>query len=83
MVAGIHPGVVALGRRLVSAGYSVYLPSLFGRPGEPLSAVSTVRSIARVCVAREFAILADRTSPSRHGWERWPGTRTANAALPA
>jgi dienelactone hydrolase len=60
---GIHPGVAAFGRRLVAAGYSVYLPSLFGRPGEPLSATSTVRSIARVCVAREFAILADRTSP--------------------
>ena len=72
---GIHPGVTALGRRLVDAGYSVYLPSLFGRPGEPLSAGSTARSIARVCVAREFAILADRTSPvttwlralARHG----------------
>lgn len=60
---GIHPGVVAFGRRLVAAGYSVYLPSLFGQPGEPLTATSTVRSIARVCVAREFAILADRTSP--------------------
>ena len=60
---GIHPGVVALGHRLVAAGYSVYLPSLFGRPGEPLSAASTVRAIVRVCVAREFAILADRTSP--------------------
>jgi dienelactone hydrolase len=60
---GIHPGVVAFGRRLVAAGYSVYLPSLFGRPGEPLSATSTLRSVAHVCVAREFAILADRTSP--------------------
>jgi len=28
---GIHPGVVELGRRLVDAGYTVYLPSLFGR----------------------------------------------------
>lgn len=60
---GIHPGVVAFGRRLLAAGYSVYLPSLFGRPGEPLGVTSTLRSIARVCVAREFAILADRTSP--------------------
>jgi dienelactone hydrolase len=60
---GIHPGVVELGRRLVAAGYTVLLPSLFGRPGEPLATAATLRAIVRVCVAREFAILADRTSP--------------------
>lgn len=66
---GIHPGVVEFGRRLVAAGYTVYLPSLFGRPGQPLTAGATIRSIVRVCVAREFAILADRTSPVAH-WLR-------------
>lgn len=60
---GIHTGVVELGRRLVAAGYTVLLPSLFGRPGEPLATAATLRAIVRVCVAREFAILADRTSP--------------------
>ena len=66
---GIHPGVVELARRLVDAGYTVYLPSLFGKPGEPLTAGATVRSVLRVCVAREFTILADRTSPVTH-WLR-------------
>ncbi len=66
---GIHPGVVEFGQRLVDAGYSVYLPSLFGRPGEPLSLAVTLRSALRVCVAREFTILADRTSPVV-GWLR-------------
>ena len=60
---GIHPGVVELGRRLVAAGCTVFVPSLFGRPGEPLAAAATLRAIVRVCVAREFAILANRTSP--------------------
>ena len=60
---GIHPGVVELGQRLVDAGYTVYLPSLFGRPGEPFGIGATLRSVLRVCVAREFTILADRTSP--------------------
>jgi dienelactone hydrolase len=59
---GIHPGVLEFGQRLVDAGYTVYLPSLFGRPGQPLTAGATLRSILRVCVAREFTILADRTS---------------------
>jgi dienelactone hydrolase len=60
---GLHPGVVEFGRRLIDAGYTVYLPSLFGRPGEAASIGATVRSVLRVCVSREFTILADRTSP--------------------
>jgi dienelactone hydrolase len=60
---GLHPGVIEFGRRLIEAGYTVYLPSLFGRPGEAPTTGGVVRSILRVCVAREFSILADRTSP--------------------
>lgn len=60
---GIHPGVVEFGRRLVDAGYTVYLPSLFGRPGQPLTVGATARSVVRACVAREFTVFADRTSP--------------------
>jgi dienelactone hydrolase len=66
---GIHPGVVEFSRRLVDAGYTVYLPSLFGTPGEPATAGATMRSVLRVCVSREFTILADRTSPVA-GWLR-------------
>jgi dienelactone hydrolase len=54
---------VDFGRVLIDAGHTVYLPSLFGRPGKPFSVPETVRSVAQVCVAREFRILADRTSP--------------------
>jgi dienelactone hydrolase len=68
-VPGLHPGVVEFGRRLIDAGYTVYLPSLFGRPGQPPTTGAVVRSIVHVCVAREFSILADRTSPVA-GWLR-------------
>lgn len=61
-IPGLHPGVVQFARRLIAAGYTVYLPSLFGRPGAALTTGATVRSILRVCVAREFTLLADRTS---------------------
>jgi dienelactone hydrolase len=60
---GLHPGVTAFGQRLVDAGYRVYLPSLFGRPGAPFAGREMLRSVASVCVSREFTILADRTSP--------------------
>lgn len=68
-IPGLHPGVIEFGRRLIDAGYTAYLPSLFGRPGEAATTGAVVRSILRVCVAREFSILADRTSPVA-GWLR-------------
>jgi len=68
-VPGLHPGVVEFARRLTAAGFTVYLPSLFGRPGEDATTGAVVRSILRVCVAREFTLLADRTSPVA-GWLR-------------
>jgi len=62
-VPGLHPGVIEFARRLIDAGFTVYLPSLFGRPGEVPTTRAIARSIVRICVSREFAVLADRTSP--------------------
>ena len=62
-VPGIHPGVIEFADRLVVDGYRVYLPSLFGRPGADATGGAIARAITHVCVSREFAILADRTSP--------------------
>src|SRR5919204_3804181 len=63
-VPGLHPEVIAFGRRVVDAGFTVYMPSLFGTPGKEFGWGYTVRTMPRVCVAREFASFAlDRTSP--------------------
>ena len=43
---GLHPGVTAFGQRLVDAGYRVYLPSLFGRPGAPFGGSEMRRSLS-------------------------------------
>jgi dienelactone hydrolase len=61
---GLYPGMAVFGQRLVDAGYRVYLPSLFGRPGAPLSGKEIRNSLMRVCVSREFYMLADRTAPA-------------------
>jgi dienelactone hydrolase len=69
-VPGLHPGVVEFAHRVVDAGFSVRMPSLFGTPGKPVSAPYAVESLAKACVAREFSAFAlDRTSPVI-GWLR-------------
>jgi dienelactone hydrolase len=55
---GIHPGVLGLGNHLVDNGFTVAIPSLFGVPGKPPTGGYAVASIARACVAREFAAFA-------------------------
>ena len=55
---GIHPGVLGLGNHLVDNGFTVAMPSLFGEPGKPRTVGYTVATVARACVAREFAAFA-------------------------
>ncbi|MCV7381884.1 dienelactone hydrolase [Mycobacterium alsense] len=57
-IPGIHPGVLALGNHLVDNGFTVAIPSLFGTPGRAKTGGYILTSIARACVAREFAAFA-------------------------
>ncbi|BBX17071.1 dienelactone hydrolase [Mycolicibacterium duvalii] len=57
-IPGPHPGVLALGNHLVDNGFTVAIPSLFGEPGRAISVGYALSSIARACVAREFAAFA-------------------------
>lgn len=68
-IPGLHPGVIDFARRLIAAGYTVCLPSLYGRPAAPANGREVLRSLLQVCVAREFTKLANRTSPVV-GWLR-------------
>jgi dienelactone hydrolase len=63
-IPGLYPEVLAFGQRLIAEGWTVYLPSLLGEPGRPFGAAYAARSLARACVATEFATWATRrTSP--------------------
>ncbi len=57
-IPGIDPTGLALGNHLVDNGFTVAMPSLFGTPGKPKSVGYVVDTLARVCVAKEFAALA-------------------------
>ena len=50
-IPGLHPLVVRFADRVVAAGMTVFLPSLFGKPGKPVSrpyAAGTM--IAAICI---------------------------------
>jgi dienelactone hydrolase len=69
-VPGLHPGVVSFAQRVIDAGFTTYLPSLFGTPLRPVSSGYMLRTVASACVAREFTMFtANRTSPVI-GWLR-------------
>jgi dienelactone hydrolase len=69
-VPGLHPGVVAFGRRVIDAGFTVVMPSLVGEPERPTTPAYTARSLARVCVAREFATWSTATTSPITVWLR-------------
>ena len=69
-IPGITPPVEAFAVRVVEAGYTVYLPHLFGTPGRPLSLPYVVGQIARACISREFSVLAANQSSPVTDWLR-------------
>lgn len=63
-IPGITPAVLDFAEDVVARGFTVVMPSLFGRPGARAGARELVRSIVTVCVRREFTMFAlGRTAP--------------------
>ena len=62
---GLHPLVIRFADRVAAAGMTVFLPSLFGEPGRPVSMGYAVGQMFKgMCVAREFNAWHDgRSSP--------------------
>jgi dienelactone hydrolase len=69
-IPGITPEVARFARTVADAGFSVWLPHLFGTPGRPLSAGYALGQMARACVSREFHVLARRESSPITDWLR-------------
>ncbi|MFZ5670649.1 MAG: dienelactone hydrolase family protein [Pseudomonadota bacterium] len=64
-IPGLHPLVVRYADRVAEAGMTVFLPSLFGTPGRPVSTGYALgQMFMNVCVRREFVTWANgRSSP--------------------
>jgi len=57
-IPGLSPGVIGFGEHLVGEGFTVVIPSPFGTPGRPESTGYVLRTVARLCVAKEFRAFA-------------------------
>jgi dienelactone hydrolase len=63
-IPGIHPYVARFARWVRDAGFTVWMPHLFGDDGRPPGTLYQLRSIAQVCISREFrAFAANASSP--------------------
>ena len=61
---GISPHVGRFARWVRDAGFTVYMPHLFGKDGAVPTAAGAVLTIARACISREFrAFSANASSP--------------------
>jgi dienelactone hydrolase len=69
-IPGLTPAVIGFAEEVVAAGYTVVMPHLFGTPEAPMSPVNVAKVFPRLCVSREFTMMAvGRTSPVA-GWLR-------------
>jgi dienelactone hydrolase len=62
---GLHPLVIRFADRVAAAGMTVFLPSLFGEDGRPVTVGYALGTMAKtICVRREFTVWAnDKSSP--------------------
>ncbi len=69
-IPGITPPVADFSRRVAEAGFTVYMPHMFGTPEKPLSVPYAAGQIARACISREFSVLAKNESSPITDWLR-------------
>lgn len=67
---GITPQVAQFGRRVAAAGFSVYMPYLFGETMRPASPGYIAGTVLRACISREFRVLASHQSSPIIDWLR-------------
>ena len=69
-IPGITPTVKAFAERVADAGFTAVMPHLFGTPGKAMTPLYAAQQIARVCINKEFSVLAARGSSPITDWLR-------------
>lgn len=69
-IPGITPQVAEFATRVADSGFSVYLPQLFGTPLREVSPGYLADTTSRICISREFRVLASNHSSPIVDWLR-------------
>jgi dienelactone hydrolase len=70
-IPGLHPLVIRFADRVAEAGMTVFLPSLFGEPGRPVSpGYALGQMFKNMCIAREFQVWSGGKSSPIVDWLR-------------
>jgi dienelactone hydrolase len=69
-IPGLTPKTAELGRRIAERGFTLVIPSLFGMPGKEFSLPYVGLQFFRVCISREFHVLASNHSSPVTSWLR-------------
>lgn len=69
-VPGIHPGMITFANTVAEAGFTVVMPDLFGTVGKPVSAGYAIGTMLKLCVSKEFKLLAAHESSPVTEWLR-------------
>ncbi len=69
-IFGLRDEVIHFASDVAKEGFTVFVPCLFGDAGDAFSQASSLASVARACIRREFAVLAARNSSPITNWLR-------------
>lgn len=69
-IPGITPQVREFAERVASAGFTVFMPHLFGTPNKPLSGAYMGTEFAKACISKEFTVFASGRSSPITDWLR-------------
>jgi len=70
-IPGMHPLVIRFADHVAAAGMTVFLPSLFGKPGKPVSIPYALGEMfSGICIRREFHVWSGTGSSPIVDWLR-------------
>ncbi len=69
-VPGLSAEVLRFAREVAEAGFTVFMPHLFGVLGTRTNELSRVRELAKLCISREWHVLAENRSSPIADWLR-------------
>src|SRR5512140_3045380 len=70
-IPGLHPLVIRFADHVAAAGMTVFLPSLFGTPGKPVTPNYAMQSmLTAICIRREFHVWSTQKSSPIVEWLR-------------